>query len=85
MGFDIEASHHEVADGQHEVDFRYADILTAADNVATFRIAVKAIAAKHNLHATFMPKPILEKKMHFMMKKQNINYQMKQNMQLAAC
>jgi glutamine synthetase len=58
MGFDIEASHHEVADGQHEVDFRYADILTAADNVATFRIAVKAIAAKHNLHATFMPKPI---------------------------
>ena len=58
MGFDIEASHHEVADGQHEVDFRYADILTAADNVATFKIAVKAIAAKHNLHATFMPKPI---------------------------
>ncbi len=58
MGFDIEASHHEVADGQHEVDFRYADILTAADNVTTFRIAVKAIAAKHNLHATFMPKPI---------------------------
>ncbi|MBQ8459336.1 type I glutamate--ammonia ligase [bacterium] len=58
MGFDIEASHHEVADGQHEVDFRYADVLTAADNVATFRIAVKAIAAQHNLHATFMPKPI---------------------------
>ena len=58
MGFDIEASHHEVADGQHEIDFRYADILTAADNVATFKIAVKAIAAKHNLHATFMPKPI---------------------------
>lgn len=58
MGFDIEASHHEVADGQHEVDFRYTDILTAADNVATFKIAVKAVAAKHNLHATFMPKPI---------------------------
>ena len=58
MGFDIEASHHEVADGQHEIDFRYADILTAADNVTTFRIAVKAIAAQHNLHATFMPKPI---------------------------
>ena len=58
MGFEIEASHHEVADGQHEIDFRYADILTAADNVTTFRIAVKAIAAKHNLHATFMPKPI---------------------------
>ena len=58
MGFDIEASHHEVADGQHEIDFKYADLLTAADNIATFRIAVKAIAAKHNLHATFMPKPI---------------------------
>ena len=58
MGFDIEASHHEVADGQHEIDFRYADVLTAADNVATFRIAVKAIAAKHGLHAKFMPKPI---------------------------
>ena len=58
MGFDIEASHHEVADGQHEIDFKYSDILTAADNVATFRIAVRAIAAKHNLHATFMPKPI---------------------------
>lgn len=58
MGFDIEASHHEGAEGQHEIDFRYADILTAADNVTTFRIAVKAIAAKHNLHATFMPKPI---------------------------
>ena len=58
MGFDIEASHHEGAVGQHEVDFRYADILTAADNVTTFRVAVKAIAARHNLHATFMPKPI---------------------------
>ncbi len=58
MGFDIEASHHENADGQHEIDFKYADILTAADNVVTFRVAVKAIAAKYNLHATFMPKPI---------------------------
>lgn len=58
MGFDIEASHHEGAPGQHEIDFRYTDILTAADNVATFRIAVKAVAARHNLHATFMPKPI---------------------------
>ncbi len=58
MGFDIEASHHEVADGQHEVDFKYADLLTTADNVATFKIAVKAIASHHNLHATFMPKPI---------------------------
>lgn len=58
MGFDIEASHHEVADGQHEIDFKYGDILTTADNVVTFRIAVKAIAAQHGLHATFMPKPV---------------------------
>ena len=58
MNFDIEASHHEVADGQHEVDFKYADILTTADNVATFKVVVKAIAALHDLHATFMPKPI---------------------------
>ena len=58
MNFDIEASHHEVADGQHEVDFKYADILTTADNVATFKVVVKAIAALHGLHATFMPKPI---------------------------
>ncbi len=58
MDFDIEASHHEVADGQHEIDFKYSDILTAADNVATFRVAVKAIAAKYGLHATFMPKPV---------------------------
>src|SRR5574344_1882156 len=58
MGFDIEASHHEVADGQHEIDFKYADILTTADNVTTFKVAVKAIAAKHGLHATFMPKPV---------------------------
>ena len=58
MGFDIEASHHEVADGQHEIDFKYSDILTTADNVVTFRIAVKAIADKYGLHATFMPKPV---------------------------
>ena len=58
MGFEIEASHHEVADGQHEIDFKYADILTTADNVVTFKIAVKAVAAQHGLHATFMPKPI---------------------------
>lgn len=58
MGFDIEASHHEVADGQHEIDFKYSDILTTADNVVTFRIAVKAIAAQYGLHATFMPKPV---------------------------
>ncbi|MBR0081944.1 MAG: type I glutamate--ammonia ligase [Clostridia bacterium] len=58
MGFEIEASHHEVAEGQHEIDFRYADALTAADNITTFRMAVKTIAQSHGLHATFMPKPV---------------------------
>lgn len=58
MGFEIEASHHEVARGQHEVGFKYSDILTTADNVTTFKYAVKAVAAEHGLHATFMPKPI---------------------------
>ena len=58
MGFDIEASHHEVASGQHEINFTYDDALTTADNVATFRSVVRAIAAEHDLHATFMPKPI---------------------------
>jgi glutamine synthetase len=58
MGFDIEASHHEVAEGQHEINFTYDDALTTADNVATFRSVVRAIAAEHDLHATFMPKPI---------------------------
>ncbi|MFH1453848.1 MAG: type I glutamate--ammonia ligase [Armatimonadota bacterium] len=58
MNFKIESSHHEVAHGQHEIDFMYADALKTADNIATFRIVVKTIALKHNLHATFMPKPI---------------------------
>ncbi|QKY20427.1 type I glutamate--ammonia ligase [Halolamina sp. CBA1230] len=58
MGFDIEASHHEVAEGQHEINFEYEDALSTADNVATFRTVVRAIAAQHDLHATFMPKPI---------------------------
>ncbi|MFB6310619.1 MAG: type I glutamate--ammonia ligase [Salinirussus sp.] len=58
MGFEVEASHHEVAESQHEIDFKYDDILTTADNVATFRAVVRAIAAQHDLHATFMPKPI---------------------------
>lgn len=58
MGFEIEASHHEAAQGQHEIDFKYADAITTADNVVTFKYAVKAVADKHNLHATFMPKPI---------------------------
>jgi glutamine synthetase len=58
MGLEIEASHHEVAQGQHEINFEYDDALTTADNVGTFRTVVRAIAAEHGLHATFMPKPI---------------------------
>ncbi|WP_066371123.1 type I glutamate--ammonia ligase [Neobacillus fumarioli] len=58
MGFEIEASHHEVAPGQHEIDFKYADALTACDNIQTFKLVVKTIARKHGLHATFMPKPL---------------------------
>ena len=57
MGFMIEASHHEMAPGQHEIDFEYAEGLVTADNVMTFKMAVKAIAKRHGLHATFMPKP----------------------------
>jgi len=58
MDFEVEASHHEVAEGQHEIDFKYADALTTADNIATFRSVVRAVAERHDLHATFMPKPI---------------------------
>ena len=58
MGFEIEASHHEVAEGQHEINFKYADALTAADNTVTFKWVVRSIAAKHGFHATFMPKPV---------------------------
>ena len=58
MGFEIEASHHENAAGQHEIDFKYTDALTAADNIMTFKLAVKTLAQKDHLHATFMPKPL---------------------------
>ena len=58
MGLDVEMGHHEVARGQHEIDFRYGDALRAADNVITMKYTVKAIAAKYNLIASFMPKPI---------------------------
>ncbi len=58
MGFEIEASHHEVAPGQHEIDFKYEDALTACDEIQTFKLVVKTIARKHGLHATFMPKPL---------------------------
>ncbi|MGZ4031519.1 MAG: type I glutamate--ammonia ligase [Tumebacillaceae bacterium] len=58
MGFEIEASHHEVAPGQHEIDFKYSNAVEAADNIMTFKLVVKTVARKHGLHATFMPKPI---------------------------
>lgn len=57
MGFEIEASHHENAPAQHEIDFRYDEALTTADNIMTFKLAVKTIAKRHGLHGTFMPKP----------------------------
>ncbi|MBL8097543.1 MAG: type I glutamate--ammonia ligase [Anaerolineales bacterium] len=58
MGLDVEVGHHEVALGQHEIDFRFADALKAADNVLTLKYTVKAIAAQHGLTASFMPKPV---------------------------
>jgi glutamine synthetase len=58
MGFEVEASHHEVAPGQHEIDFKYADVVQACDQIQTFKLVVKTIARKHGLHATFMPKPL---------------------------
>ncbi len=58
MDIEVEASHHEVATGQHEIDFRYADALTSADNAVTFKYTVRAIAEAHGLYASFMPKPI---------------------------
>ncbi|MCD1295453.1 type I glutamate--ammonia ligase [Methanocella sp. CWC-04] len=61
MGFEIEASHHEVGEGQHEIDFKYADAVTTADNILTFKFVVRKIAMQYGLHATFMPKPIFAK------------------------
>ncbi|MDW7674640.1 MAG: type I glutamate--ammonia ligase [Bacillota bacterium] len=58
MGYEIEASHHEVAPGQHEIDFKYSDALDTADKIVTFKFVVRTIAQRHGLHATFMPKPI---------------------------
>jgi len=58
FGISVEAAHHEVAAGQHEIDFEYSDALTTADNAITFKFALKAIAQQHGLYATFMPKPI---------------------------
>src|SRR5437773_11866887 len=58
FGIRVEAAHHEVAPGQHEIDFEYSDGLTTADNAVTFKFTLKAIAQLHGLYATFMPKPI---------------------------
>lgn len=58
MGFQIEASHHEVAPSQHEIDFRFSDVLSTADNVITFKYVVKSIAYREGYYATFMPKPL---------------------------
>ncbi|QEY33980.1 glutamine synthetase [Caproiciproducens galactitolivorans] len=58
MGFEIEASHHEVAIAQHEIDFKYSEALSAADNILTFKMVVKSCADSHGLCATFMPKPV---------------------------
>ena len=58
MGYEIEASHHEVAPGQHEIDFKYSDALDVADKIVTFKFVVRTTAQRHGLHATFMPKPI---------------------------
>ena len=58
MGFEVEAAHHEVAHGQHEIDFRYADALRTADNIATFRFIVRHVAQQFGLMASFMPKPV---------------------------
>ena len=57
MGFEIEASHHEVAPAQHEIDLKYDEVLKTADNIQTFKMTVKTIAKRHGLYATFMPKP----------------------------
>jgi glutamine synthetase len=58
MGLEVEVGHHEVALGQHEIDFRFADAVRAADNVLTLKYTIKAIAAQHGLTASFMPKPV---------------------------
>lgn len=58
LGFEIEASHHEVASGQHEIDWKYSSAIEACDNIQTFKLIVKTVARKHGLHATFMPKPV---------------------------
>ena len=91
MGFHVEAAHHEVAPGQHEIDFRYDDVLTTADNVSTFRFVVKNVAIRNGLHATFMPKPVygingsgMHTHMSLFTNNANIFFDQKAPMQLSA-
>lgn len=58
MGYEVEASHHECAPGQHEIDFKYGEALASADRIQTFKLIVRMVAQRHGLHATFMPKPV---------------------------
>ncbi|MBS5387911.1 MAG: type I glutamate--ammonia ligase [Clostridiales bacterium] len=57
MGYDVESSHHEISPAQHEIDFSMADVMETADKFMTFKVAVRTVAKRHGLHATFMPKP----------------------------
>jgi len=90
MNFAVEASHHEVAPGQHEIDLKYADAITSADRVAMMKYVTKTIALSHNLYATFMPKPIygvcgsgMHTHMSLMNKKKNIFYDENDKYQLS--
>lgn len=90
MGFTIEASHHEVAEGQHEINFKYADALSAADNSTTYKWVVKTVAKKFGLHASFMPKPVfgingsgMHVNMSFFQDGQNAFYDTKDQLQLS--
>ena len=60
MGISVEYSHHEAGPGQNEIDLRYADALTTADNIMTFRTVVKEISLERGIHASFMPKPLVD-------------------------
>lgn len=60
MGYEVEASHHECAPGQHEIDFKYDEAVSTADRIQTFKLIVRTVAWRHGLHATFMPKPIAD-------------------------
>ncbi len=91
MGFTIEASHHEVAEGQHEINFKYADALSAADNSTTYKWVVKTVAKKFGLHASFMPKPVfgingsgMHVNMSFFKDGQNAFYDTEDQLQLSS-